>query len=249
MHSKGIMHRDLKPANILLRTEYNWNCVVADFGLAEFENSSEYLFKRCGTPGYVAPEVIGMTDSKYNGKCDIFSVGVILYQLLFCKGLFRGTDYDMVYELNRNYNREVYDNLFEDIYRRVRTPEIENYMISLGLTSADEVYKSLELLNRAKLLKSDDMLEALDILRTLDLLKMMLVPEPEKRVSAKNALEHEFFKTTEWKRECFIKEDNLSASSRNSIRVSVDFSNFRPRDSFQCNHNQNLLTGVDSTIN
>jgi len=55
MHSKGLMHRDLKPENLLFRKEGEWDCVIADFGLAEFASIETYLFVRCGTPGYVAP--------------------------------------------------------------------------------------------------------------------------------------------------------------------------------------------------
>lgn len=55
MHSKNLMHRDLKPENLLFRKTGDWDCVIADFGLAEFSDASEYLFVRCGTPGYVAP--------------------------------------------------------------------------------------------------------------------------------------------------------------------------------------------------
>jgi serine/threonine protein kinase len=49
------MHRDLKPENILLRTENGDDCVIADYGLSEFCDNADYLFVRCGTPGYVAP--------------------------------------------------------------------------------------------------------------------------------------------------------------------------------------------------
>lgn len=55
MHSKKTMHRDLKPENLIFRSENSWECVIADFGLAEFSDAEEYLFVRCGTPGYVAP--------------------------------------------------------------------------------------------------------------------------------------------------------------------------------------------------
>lgn len=54
MHKNNIMHRDLKPENILLRKEGDYDCVIADFGLAQ-STSEDYLFVRCGTPGYVAP--------------------------------------------------------------------------------------------------------------------------------------------------------------------------------------------------
>lgn len=55
MHSKRIMHRDLKPENILFRYVDDYEVVIADFGLAAWADEDEYLFVRCGTPGYVAP--------------------------------------------------------------------------------------------------------------------------------------------------------------------------------------------------
>ena len=63
MHNKKIMHRDLKPENILFRGKTGYDCVIGDYGLAEFSNLDDYLFVRCGTPGYVAPEVINIRDS------------------------------------------------------------------------------------------------------------------------------------------------------------------------------------------
>lgn len=62
MDSKGIMHRDLKPENMILKQkdiqlEKN-QLKLVDFGLATKYDINEYLFKRCGTPGFVAPEVI-----------------------------------------------------------------------------------------------------------------------------------------------------------------------------------------------
>jgi len=54
MHKQGIMHRDLKPENVLLRSQDDYDCVIGDFGLAQ-RCDQEYLFERCGSPGYVAP--------------------------------------------------------------------------------------------------------------------------------------------------------------------------------------------------
>lgn len=91
MHMNNIMHRDLKPENILLRTEGDFDCVIADFGLAQDVNK-DYMFVRCGTPGYVAPEVVNLKDlkAKYSSVCDIFSAGVIFHLLALKKPPFPG---------------------------------------------------------------------------------------------------------------------------------------------------------------
>ena len=84
-HEKGIMHRDIKPENILFRTKnyQEEDVCLADFGLSTLVEEKQFLFFRCGTPGYVAPEVINLKDEKgkYSQVCDVFSVGVILHIL------------------------------------------------------------------------------------------------------------------------------------------------------------------------
>ena len=58
------MHRDIKPENLILKDEKDLVLKLADLGLAEFANKGEFLFKRCGTAGYVAPEIL--SDNKYD---------------------------------------------------------------------------------------------------------------------------------------------------------------------------------------
>ena len=83
LHTIGILHRDLKPENILFKDNENNEPVIVDLGLATFENEHEYLFPRCGTPGYVAPEVINIKSQgvKYSSVCDVFSLGIIFHIL------------------------------------------------------------------------------------------------------------------------------------------------------------------------
>jgi calcium/calmodulin-dependent protein kinase I len=78
MHSKQIIHRDLKPENIIFKgTQENIDIGIVDLGFATFEEDYRKLFVRCGTPGYVAPEVLN--DKDYTCKADVFSAGIIFY--------------------------------------------------------------------------------------------------------------------------------------------------------------------------
>ena len=98
-----IMHRDIKPENIMIRQVGDIKkMVIGDFGLASKTNLPKYLLERCGTPGYVAPEIANFkTGERLSSKCDIFSLGVIFHILLCRAPLFTGSNCDEVYSKNK----------------------------------------------------------------------------------------------------------------------------------------------------
>eukprot|EP00758_Cryptobia_borreli_P002531 Tbor_TRINITY_DN3101_c0_g1::TRINITY_DN3101_c0_g1_i1::g.14750::m.14750/K04515/CAMK2; calcium/calmodulin-dependent protein kinase (CaM kinase) II len=108
IHSRGIMHRDLKPENLLLRrkcasnsddTSHLTDVTLTDFGLATRIPGQSC----CGSPSYIAPEVIRVgylrtQREPYDGKCDIWSLGIITFILLSGKMPFQDRNFKKVFQ-------------------------------------------------------------------------------------------------------------------------------------------------------
>eukprot|EP00484_Ammonia_sp_Unknown_P014212 CAMPEP_0197081186 /NCGR_PEP_ID=MMETSP1384-20130603/214509_1 /TAXON_ID=29189 /ORGANISM="Ammonia sp." /LENGTH=301 /DNA_ID=CAMNT_0042520079 /DNA_START=97 /DNA_END=999 /DNA_ORIENTATION=+ len=143
LHANHIIHRDLKPENILF--DLHGNIKLADFGLAYYGQTSEtdedsktgtvsssssdldskqqiVMNECCGTPHYVAPEVIAQR--AYNYKCDVWSLGVILYVMLAGYQPFEGHSLRHIYSRISNarydFKSARWDNVSDDAKELVK---------------------------------------------------------------------------------------------------------------------------------
>ncbi len=111
IHSKNIIHRDIKPENILFSDKKNYSSLkLIDFGLATFSKQDH---KSVGTPFYMSPETI---EGNSTILSDVWSVGVILYQMLTGK---------LPFESNEKDNSELYNKIKNEDYDRDYLKEID----------------------------------------------------------------------------------------------------------------------------
>lgn len=114
MASKDMVHRDLKPNNIMLRKNTNIqpdDVVIVDFGLSSSIHEKNMIYKRCGTPGYIAPEIIGAKNVEQSftvtTKCDVFGVGSILFYMMVGRNPFEKLDYSVDQIIKKNLEGKV----------------------------------------------------------------------------------------------------------------------------------------------
>ncbi|CAD5115332.1 DgyrCDS4314 [Dimorphilus gyrociliatus] len=135
LHDQGITHRDLKPENILLLSDKEDTVVkVTDFGLSKFVDSKTLMTTFCGTPNYLAPEVLitnGM--GSYTNAIDCWSLGVILFIMLVGYPPFSDERTDMelskqIKEGNVDYPKKYWNGISKnaiDLCRKLLTVDIK----------------------------------------------------------------------------------------------------------------------------
>jgi len=139
-HTQKVAHRDLKPENLLLYSEHNdAEIKIADFGFAKKCTKPNSLKTQCGTPGYVAPEILESV--LYDTKADMWSLGVIMYILL--------GGYPPFIEQNQR-----------DLFRKIRKGQYEFHEEYWGQVSSDakDLISSLLTVNPSRRLSAEDTL-------------------------------------------------------------------------------------------
>jgi len=117
LHDRNIVHRDLKPENLLLKSPSNDTEVkLADFGLSKIMGNEIMMQTACGTPGYVAPEILQAKG--YGREVDMWSVGVITYILLCGFPPFYNDNVPLLFEAimkaDFDYPADYWDHISDD---------------------------------------------------------------------------------------------------------------------------------------
>ncbi len=163
MHQQGIVHRDIKLENILI--DLNNNIKICDFGIGRVLSSPEQpLFDQCGTPMYIAPEILLCSKEKgYKGfPVDIWSSGIVLYILL------SGTLPFSFKNSSSSLSESNESNLSED---NNNNTELQYSIINKEPKAIENISKEAE-----------------------DLLKKILKKNPEKRITCEEILNHPWMK-------------------------------------------------------
>ncbi|KAI9167098.1 Mitogen-activated protein kinase HOG1 [Paramyrothecium foliicola] len=187
VHSAGVVHRDLKPSNILV----NENCdlKICDFGLARIQDPQ--MTGYVSTRYYRAPEIM-LTWQKYDVEVDIWSAGCIFAEMLEGKPLFPGKDhvnqFSIITELLGTPPDDVIDTIVSENVSTGKRYNRRKWMVSLTLVKTLRFVKSLPRRERQplrlKFKNADD--------SAIDLLERMLVFDPKKRITATDALAHDY---------------------------------------------------------
>lgn len=145
-HDHNIIHRDLKPENILLKTSDRfYTAHIADFGIAKLkqEVDSQNILGNTGSPAYMAPEQFY---GEYSSNCDLYGVGIILYELVTGDRPFSGMPKEL---------------LTAHLSQPVKIPANMPMLLRLAIA------KSLEKLPSRRYQTATEMLEALELVQAI----------------------------------------------------------------------------------
>ncbi|PKY42789.1 kinase-like protein [Rhizophagus irregularis] len=115
LHAEGILHRDLHPKNVLV---HKGNMLIADFGLSKEESSTSSNSSVKGTPAYIDPQCHIQDKYKRSKKSDIFSFGMILWELSSEREPFAGEkDFQVVLKISRGIREKMVEGTPESYFR------------------------------------------------------------------------------------------------------------------------------------
>ena len=240
LHSHQIIHRDLKSANVFLMK--NGILKIGDLNVSKLSKHN-YARTKTGTPFYLAPEV--WEDRPYDYKCDIWSLGCIIYELCTMSPPFRGTNFKNLYQ---NIKKGEYNPIPKEYSNDM------NQIIRMMLTSnPNKRYSAKELLNsdiiknRIKSISRKDIIEKINNTNNkYNLLSTIRMPRNLKDIN--RVLPHERYQMEEndnyetMKKTIKFMENKNPSPNQNYNNINIQPLNNYDRDlANQIRNNQNNL--------
>lgn len=145
-HDQGIIHRDIKPENILLKvSDRFWTAHISDFGIAKLHQETilQGGMGDTGSPAYMAPEQFY---GKYSYSCDLYAVGIILYELVVGKRPFSGMPKEL---------------LAAHLNQPVKIPQNMPFVLRSAIA------KALQKMPQRRFQNADEMLKSLQLIQTI----------------------------------------------------------------------------------
>ena len=226
MHRNGIFHRDIKPENILIRGD---QVKLADLGSCKGMYSKPPFTEYISTRWYRSPECL-LTDGYYNYKMDIWGLGCVFFEILTLVPLFPGDD--EIDEVNKiNY---ILGSPPEELFQKFIKNSAHSNEFKFEYQKGIGIQRYLNHVSS----------------KTVDLINKMLVYDPDKRLTAKQCLNHECFKdlveqdlkTTKMSQINFYQNSILMKSLNDSTSFikmddSIQYNN-NNKNNYQNNNNQ-----------
>ena len=127
MYENKIIHGDIKPSNILLsfnKNNVNKVCFkISDFGLSKLYKENIISKSIKGTSQFISPECL--KGEKINDKSDIWSLGILIYYLLFQNYPYNGTEYQIIKQIESNKQLNIInDKLLDDLLKKMLNPNV-----------------------------------------------------------------------------------------------------------------------------
>lgn len=225
LYNNQILHRDIKPQNILI---HNDNVKISDFGFAKSFEKSELITTFCGSPLYMAPEIL--RDRKYSEKSDIWSLGVLLFELLTKEHPYSCTSKTELWDMAKKNKFIINFGKINNYSKRELVKSLMKYSFNERITWDDIFEQKSE--HRERLFSGEDFSDIV----VNDQTQSVLIPSKPIKIDSK------FFSVLEKKDESYIHDyDDCTVYSRsapNSLGLSY-LENYI-NDTHQKNENKHM---------
>jgi serine/threonine protein kinase len=216
LYKNRILHRDVKPHNILI---HNGLIKISDFGFAKAFEKNELITTFCGSPLYMAPEII--KNKEYNSKSDIWSLGVIIFELFTKKHPYYTESKNILWEKIKNGIIVDYLNIdYPEIVEILKKMLIDDPKLRIdwdGLFNYNSIIKNLYIDNYDNDNDNDMIFDMEDLSYNKSITHSVIIPKQKPNMIAYSIDYREFNKSS------FIETEDYTVFSRSAPNMGKSY--------------------------